>query len=52
MSMNNKLRKAYTSILTVVASSDVCVLLKMQPAELNNRSHTELQTSDTFVSDG
>jgi len=38
MLADNKLRK-HTSILTLFASSDECVLLKMQQAELNNHSH-------------
>jgi len=38
MSMYNQQRQ-HKSILTVFTSSDERILLKMQPAELNNRSH-------------
>jgi len=42
MSTDNQLLK-HTSILTVFASNDECVLLTMKPAEQNNHSH---QTAD------
>jgi len=38
MSLDNRLRK-YTKTLTVFGSSEECVLLTMQPAELNNCLH-------------
>jgi len=54
MSTDNKIRK-HTRILTVFASNDERVLLKVQPAELNNRSQLKYKLNCRlavhFVSD-